>query len=93
MPLLTTGAAWPHAGAHAGDRARRLRLFLDEYGYDGDRRAFGAAVAARARVNAAVVDRLAAGGDPVFTVLRHQARDLERSAAEVGALPASFWAS
>lgn len=91
VPLLTPGAAWPHSAAHAGDRARRLHLFLDVYGYDGDRRAFGAAVVARARLNAAVVDRLAAGGDPIFTAQRPQARDLERSAAEVEALPASFW--
>jgi hypothetical protein len=92
VPLLTPGAAWPHSAAHAGDRARRLHVFLDAYGYDGDRRAFGAAVAARARLNAAVVDRLAAGGDPVFTAQRRPARDLERSATEVEALPASFWA-
>lgn len=91
VPLLTPDAAWPHSAAHAGDRGRRLHLFLDAYGYDGDRTAFGAAVAARARINAAVVDRLAAGGDPVFTAQRPQARDLERSAAEVEALPESFW--
>jgi hypothetical protein len=73
------------------DRSRRLHLLLDAYGYDGDRSAFGAAVAARARVNAAAIHRLAASGDPMYVALLPMAADLEQAAREVEALPASFW--
>ncbi|MGW0537953.1 phosphotransferase [Streptomyces sp. NPDC003032] len=51
------------------DRRRRLHLLLDAYGYDGDRSAFGDVVAARARTNADVIDRMAAGGDPAYAAL------------------------
>jgi Phosphotransferase enzyme family len=73
------------------DRSRRLHLLLDAYGYSGDRSAFGAAVAARARVNAAGIHRLAAGGDPMYVALLPVAADFEQAAREVEALPASFW--
>ena len=73
------------------DRSRRLHLLLDAYGYDGDRSAFGAAVAEWARRNAAGIHRLAAGGDPIYVALLPGAADLEQSAREVEALPASFW--
>ncbi|MFW3173085.1 phosphotransferase [Geodermatophilus sp. CPCC 206100] len=91
VPLLAPGSAWPNADTPAGDPRRRLHALLDAYGFDGDRRAFGAVVATRARVNAEVVRRLAGGGDPVFVALRRQADDLERSARRVEELPASFW--
>jgi hypothetical protein len=91
VPLLAPGASWPHASAAPDDRARRVHLLLDSYGFDGDRHAFGATVARRARVNASVTRRLAAGGDPVFTALLGQAQDLEHSASDIEALPASFW--
>ncbi len=92
VPLLSPGSAWPHSSTAQGDRARRVHLLLDAYGWDGDRRSFGAAVAARARVNAEFVDRLAAGGDPAYQAIRRQADDLQRSAREIEALPACFWA-
>jgi hypothetical protein len=44
-----------------------------------------------ARINAAVISRLAVGGDPAYAAIRQQADDLERSACEVEARPASFW--
>ncbi|MFD9634829.1 hypothetical protein ACFWX8_29770, partial [Streptomyces violascens] len=73
------------------DRARRLHLLLDAYGYDGDRSAFGTVVAARARTNADVIDRMAAAGDPVYTALGPVAADLRQAALEVEALPVPFW--
>jgi DNA-binding NarL/FixJ family response regulator len=36
-----------------GDLWRRLHLFLDAYGFDGNRQSFGAVVAAQAGINAA----------------------------------------
>jgi hypothetical protein len=91
VPLLIPEASWPHAAVEVGDRPVRLHALLDAYGYDGDRPAFGAAVAGRARVNASVLRRLAAGGEPVYAAIRHQADDLEESACAVEALPVSFW--
>jgi Phosphotransferase enzyme family len=91
VPLLVPDSAWPHTADPPEDPARRLHLLLDAYRYDGDRVALGEAVAARARLNAAVVRRLAGSGDPVYAAIRRQADDLERSAAAVDALPASFW--
>ncbi|MET7932636.1 hypothetical protein [Streptomyces sp. NPDC005322] len=73
------------------DRPRRLHVLLDAYGYDGDRSAFAAVVAARARTNADVIDRMAADGDPVYTALLPVAADLRQAALEVEALPDSFW--
>lgn len=73
------------------DRSRRLHMLLDAYGHDGDRSAFGATVAARARVNAAGIHRLAAGGDPVYVALLPMTADLEQAAREVEAQPLSFW--
>ncbi|MBT2382458.1 phosphotransferase [Streptomyces sp. ISL-11] len=73
------------------DRCRRLHLLLDAYGYDGDRSAFGNVVAARARTNADVIGRMAAGGDPVYAALEPVAADLRQAAIEVEALPAPFW--
>ncbi len=67
------------------DRPRRLRLLLDAYDYDGDRAAFGPAVAARARLNAAVIGRLG------IDALRPIAADFEQAAREIGALPPAFW--
>jgi hypothetical protein len=93
VPLLADGPTWPHASAARGDRSRRVHLLLDAYGFDGDRRAFGGEVARRARVNASVLRRLAADGDPVYTAILDQTEDLENSAAEVERLPAAFWTS
>lgn len=74
-----------------GDRSRRLHLLLDAYGYDGDRAAFGRAVAARARVNATAIHRLAAGGQAMYVALLPMATDFEQAAREIDALPPSFW--
>jgi hypothetical protein len=73
------------------DRARRLRLLLDAYGYDGDRSAFGGHVAHRARVNAAAIRRMAAAGGSAYTALLPVAADYEEAAAEVETLPPEFW--
>jgi hypothetical protein len=91
VPLLAPGSTWPVEIRAEPERRRRLHLPLDGYGYDGDRPAFGGAVAARARVNAAVLHRLAATGDPAFRAIEGQADDLERSAREVEQVPADFW--
>jgi hypothetical protein len=92
VPLLAPGSAWPVEMRPEGERRRRLHLFLDGYRYDGDRVGFGEVVAQRARVNAAVLRRLAAGGNPAYRAIAGQADDLERSAREVERLPAEFWA-
>ena len=91
VPLLARGSAWPVDVRTVPERRRRLHLLLDGYGYDGDRSFFGDAVAARARVNASVLRRLAATGDPAYRAIAGQAEDLERSAREVEQLPADFW--
>ncbi|MGH4029311.1 phosphotransferase [Actinomycetota bacterium Odt1-20B] len=73
------------------DRSPRLHRFLDAYGYEGDRSAFATVVATRARTNASVIRRMAAGGDPIYTALEPVAVELDQAALEVEALPASFW--
>ncbi len=75
------------------DRSRRLHLLLDAYGYEGDRSAFGTAVAARARINAHTIRQLAASGDPVYAGLLPMAESYEQAAVETEALPAEFWVS
>jgi len=72
-------------------RARRFHLFLDAYGYDGDRRVFRAVVPERARVQAGVIRRTADAGDPASRALLPIAGLLERSASDVEALPDDFW--
>jgi hypothetical protein len=74
-----------------GDRSRRLHLLLDAYGYQVDRSTFGTEIATRARINAAVVRRMAAGGDPTFVALLPMAATLEEAAHDVESLPGSFW--
>lgn len=91
VPLQTRDVVERTGFTAFDDRSRRLHLLLDAYGYDGDRSTFGTAVADRARVNAAGIRRLAAGGEPVYVALLPAADDLDRSASEVAALPASFW--
>lgn len=92
VPLLVPRMVEPQGFTAAQDRSRRLHLLLDAYGYDGDRTAFGAEVASRARVNAAGIRRLASGGDPTYVALLPVAADFEESALEVEALPRTFWA-
>jgi phosphotransferase family enzyme len=75
------------------DRPRRLHVLLDAYDYGSDRAGFGAAVAARARVNAAAIHRLAAGGEAIYQALLPHAAELERAAVEIEELPVEFWAA
>lgn len=71
------------------DRSRRLRLLLDAYGYEGDRAAFGGTVVERARINARAIHGMK--GTPYYETLLPFAADLEQAAAEIEALPPSFW--
>jgi hypothetical protein len=89
VPLLAEGTAWPVPARPVADRRRRLHLLLDAYGL-GDRAAFRAAVLTRARVQAAVTRRLAAG-DPAYRGLLGQAGDLDRTAGLLEELPDGFW--
>jgi hypothetical protein len=73
------------------ERSRRLHLLLDAYGYDGDRRVFGAVVPERARRQAGVIRRMADAGDAASIALLPIAELLERSATDVQALPDQFW--
>jgi hypothetical protein len=91
VPLLAEGSAWPVAARPVEDRRRRLHLLLDAYGLDGDRQSFRSAVATRARINAELTRRLAAGGDPAYRAIAGQADDLDRTAAAIDELPDSFW--
>jgi hypothetical protein len=91
VPLHPRHVVEPQGFRAFDDRSRRLHLLLDGYGYDGDRAAFGEAVAGRARVNATAIRRLAATGDPTYVALLTAAGDLEQAAREVAALPRSFW--
>jgi hypothetical protein len=71
--------------------SRRFHLLLDAYGYAGDRTAVRDAIIRRTESNAAVIRRLADGGEPVFQRMLPWAADLERSGREVAALPDEFW--
>lgn len=90
VPLLAQGVVAPPIPGPV-DRARRLHLILDGYGYDGDRVAFGTTVARRARINAQAIAGMAAAGDPIGISLMPWADSLEATAREVESLPASFW--
>ncbi len=90
VPLLAEGVLALPVSDRV-DRARRLHLLLDGYGYDGDRVAFGVTVARRARINAEAVTGMAAAGDPLGVSMMPWAGSLEASAREVESLPASFW--
>ncbi|MEU8662504.1 phosphotransferase [Actinoplanes philippinensis] len=91
VPLYPSDAAAQLGFGAPDDRSRRLHLMLDAYGYDGDRREFGAVVAGRARRQAAVMRSMAGAGDPAAIALLPVAENLERSAVEVAALPEAFW--
>jgi hypothetical protein len=91
VPLLTAGIAEPAGFADPGDRRRRLHLFLAAYGYTGDPVAVRDAILGRVERNAAVIRELAGTGEPTFQRMLPWAADLERSGAEVAALPAEFW--
>ncbi|GAA2856943.1 trifolitoxin immunity protein [Actinoplanes cyaneus] len=92
VPLYTPDAARHLGFDRPGDRSRRLHLLLDAYGYEGDRREFGAVIVRRARRQAGVMRQMADAGDPAAIALLPVAAHLERSATNVEALPDSFWA-
>jgi hypothetical protein len=91
VPLLTARVAEPAGFGDAGDRHRRFHLFLDAYGYTGDRAAIRDAIIGRVERNVAIIRELAGGGEPTFQRMLPWAADLERSGTEVEALPPGFW--
>ncbi|MFY1627501.1 phosphotransferase [Micromonospora sp. WMMD735] len=91
VPLASSRDGSPLSDDDLRERARRLRLLLDAYGYEGDRGGFAAAVPQRARRQAGVIRHLADAGDAAATALLPIAALLERSATDVEALPATFW--
>jgi Phosphotransferase enzyme family len=91
VPLSPPNFVAPQGFTDVAGRSRGLRLLLDAYGYAGDRTAFGAAVAGRARVNAAGIRRLAATGEPTYRALLPVAQDFDRAARYVESLPDAFW--
>jgi len=93
VPLLPRGLVASQGFTAFEDRSRRLHLLLDAYGYDANRSGFGAVVAARARINAAGIQRLAGGGDPVYAALLPVAASYQQAADEVEALPTVFWSA
>jgi hypothetical protein len=91
VPLCPPSVAEGLGFHDTGDRSRRLHLLLDAYGYDGDRQAFGATVAHRARRQAGVMRAMAGGGDQAAIALLSVADYMEESAADVEAQPEEFW--
>jgi hypothetical protein len=75
-------------GQPAGDR---FHLFLDAYGYEGDRQVFATVIPQRAQRQAGVIRRMAQEGDAASIGLLPIADLLERSAADITALPDDFW--
>ena len=91
VPLASPRDGTPLSSHDLQERSRRLHLLLDAYGYDGDRRVFGAVVPQRARRQAGVIRRLADAGDAASIALLPIAELLDRSAIDVQALPDAFW--
>jgi hypothetical protein len=91
VPLTALSAGEQSDSHDVSDRSRRLHLLLDAYRYDGDRRAFGAVIVARARRQAGVIRSMAEAGDRAAIALLPIASRLEQSASYVEALPADFW--
>jgi aminoglycoside phosphotransferase (APT) family kinase protein len=92
VPLTAPEASGQSSLDDAGERSRRLHLLLDTYRYDGDRRAFGAAVVERARRQAAAIRSMAQAGDRAAVALLPIADRLDRAASYAEARPAGFWA-
>lgn len=69
-------------------RSRRLRRFLDVYGWSGDIEAFVGVVRARTQAHADGIRRLATSGDPLFVRLQQQGSvdDLDRAVVELADL-------
>jgi hypothetical protein len=91
VPLTAPDAGEQSDSHDVRDLSRRLHLLLDTYRYDGDRRAFGAAIVPRARRQAGVIRSMAEAGDRAAIALMPIASRLEQSAAHVEALPGDFW--
>jgi len=91
VPLCPPDAV-EQLGFHDFDgRSRRLRLLLDAYGYDADRREFGAVIVRRARLQAAAIRRMADDGDAGAARVLFVARYFESAASDIEALPDDFW--
>jgi len=91
VPLLHVELAGKMGFDNVADRARRVHLLLDAYGYDGDRIAIRDAILRRVERNVAVIRQLAEGGEPTFQRMLPWAADLEQSGYEVAELPDRFW--
>jgi aminoglycoside phosphotransferase len=91
VPLASPRQDTQLSGHDLEDRSRRLHLLLDAYGYDGDRLSFASVIPQRARRQAGVIRRMADAGDAASIALIPIADLLERSAADVEALPKDFW--
>jgi hypothetical protein len=91
VPLYPVDVAVDLGYPASHDRTGRLQVLLDAYGYDGDRVALGPTIAQRAQINAQVIRRVAASGDPVYQAMLPVAETMERSAQYVAALPDTFW--
>ncbi len=72
-----------------GDRPRRLRLFLDTYGWTGPTGEFIGTVQDRVRASAEGIRRIAAAGDPAYRRMVEQGVDvsLETAARELDDIP------
>jgi hypothetical protein len=92
VPLCPPGTVEPLGFHDFSGRSRRLHLLLDAYGYDADRRAFGAVIVQRARRQAAAIRQMADGGDPAAITLLFVADAFEGAASDVEAQPDGFWA-
>ena len=88
VPLLTAELAENAGFGDAADRRRRFHLFLDAYGYAGDRRAIRDAIIGRVERNVAVIRELDGGGEQLLSWAAY----LEQSGREVAELPDEFWA-
>ena len=77
VPLFTPAFAETLGLTGTDDRARRLHLLLDAYGYDGDRARFPAHVADRARLQATIIRRLAGTGNPTYVAMEPLAAECD----------------
>ncbi|GIF23990.1 Ser/Thr protein kinase RdoA (MazF antagonist) [Actinoplanes tereljensis] len=77
--------AAPDGFTDPAERSRRLHLFLDAYGYEGDRHVFAQAVPQRARRQATFIRQMPDG--PLLPI----AALLEKAANDVEGLPDDFW--
>lgn len=97
MPLHARHVVEAEGFSDFGDRSRRLRIFLDEYGWAGDLAAFVQTVQARVLASADGIEHTAHRGDRVYQHLLETgvADSLRTAAAELGqeaaTLVTPFW--